>query len=198
MNQLPFSQACENNKRPILQVLQKHLEGYSSVLEIGGGTGQHAVFFARCLPHLIWQSTDIPANVAILNRRLEQARLPNLPVARPLDVNERPWCSDSADVVFTANSLHIMSAQSVEKFVAESGNHCHSGGSLMIYGPFKYGGEFTTESNARFDLTLKQRDKLSGIRDFEWLDGLAQEAGFEMIEDNPMPANNQLLVWRRL
>ena len=198
MNQLPFSQACENNKGPILQVLQNHLDGYSSVLEIGGGTGQHAVFFARCFPHLIWQSTDTPANVAILNMRLEQAGLPNLPLARPLDVNDRPWSCDSADVVFTANSMHIMSMQSVVNFVAQAGSHCHCGGKLMIYGPFKYGGEFTTESNARFDLALKQKDEQSGIRDFEWLNRLAREAGFDFIEDNPMPANNQLLVWKRI
>lgn len=197
MDALPFSQACENNKLPIFGVLEKHLAGFSTLLEIAGGTGQHAVFFAEQLPGLHWQSTDIPSNVDSLNLRITAAELGNLPPAVSLDVNHRPWQVDSFDSVFSANSLHIMSAGSVENFFAEVGNHCVYDGKLMVYGPFKYGGEFTTASNASFDLWLKERDPVSGIRDMEWVNELADKAGFEFIEDNAMPANNQLLVWRK-
>ncbi len=197
MEALPFSQACENNKRPILEVLERHIANAGRLLEIAGGTGQHAVFFAQQFPEVYWQSTDIPSNVALLNLRITAAELGNLPQALSLDVNHRPWSVESFDSVFSANSLHIMSADSVENFFAEVGNHCIAGGKLMIYGPFKYGGEFTTASNANFDVWLKERDPVSGIRDFEWVNKLAIAAGFEFSEDNAMPANNQLLVWNK-
>lgn len=196
MSELPFSQACENNKQPILEVLLRHLAQCNSVLEIGGGTGQHAVFFAQQFPGCRWQSTDIPANVESLNLRIARAELDNLPPAADLDVNQRPWQCEPAEAIFTANSLHIMSAQSVENFFAEVNNHCRPAAKLLVYGPFKYGGEFTTESNAQFDVWLKERDRLSGIRDFEWVNQLATDAGFGFVEDNAMPANNQLLVWQ--
>ena len=196
MTELPFSQACENNKLPILEVLQRHLSKCKSVLEIGGGTGQHAVFFAQHFPGLRWQSTDVPANIESLNLRIIQAGLDNLPPALVLDVNQRPWQCEPAEAIFTANSLHIMSAGSVENFFDEVGNHCQGEARLLVYGPFKYGGQFTTESNARFDQWLKDRDPVSGIRDFEWVNQLAADAGFEFVEDNTMPANNQMLVWQ--
>ena len=196
MTGLPFSQACENNKLPILEVLKRHLNESSRLLEVAGGTGQHAVFFAENFPALHWQSTDIPSNVDSLNLRIQGASLANLPRAKPLDVNQRPWQVDSFDTIFSANSLHIMSADSVENFFAEVGNHCNENGKLLVYGPFKYNGEFTTDSNARFDLWLKDRDPLSGVRDFEWVNEMANNAGFRFLEDNAMPANNQLLVWQ--
>lgn len=194
MSDLPFSQACENNKQPILDVLLRHLDDCRSVLEIGGGTGQHAVYFAQHFAKVLWQSTDVPGNVDALNLRIEQAQLENLPRAIALDVNQKPWPSVSGDALFTANSLHIMSADSVENFFTEVGDHCKR--KLLVYGPFKYAGEFTTESNAHFDLWLKDRDPQSGVRDFEWVNRLAGAAGFELLEDNAMPANNQLLVWQ--
>lgn len=195
---LPFSQACENNKLPILKVLERHITKAGSLLEIASGTGQHAVFFAEQFPKLNWQSTDIPSSIDSLNLRILAAELVNLPPALALDVNHRPWSVEAFDSIFSANSLHIMSSGSVENFFTEVGKHCVEEGKLMIYGPFKYGGEFTTPSNANFDLWLKERDPVSGIRDFEWVNELANDAGFDFIEDNAMPANNQLLVWKRL
>ena len=195
--ELPFSQASENNKLPILEVLKSHLDNIDSVLEIGGGTGQHAVFFANIFPKLVWHSSDVPANVDSLALRIGRAALPNLPHPFPLDVNSRPWQCDKFDAAFTANSLHIMTADSVIGFFAEIANHLNSCGKLCVYGPFKYAGEFTTPSNADFDIWLKQRDPLSGVRDFEWVNELALAAGLELLEDNSMPANNQLLVWSK-
>ena len=196
-NTLPFSQACENNKQAILDVLQKHLSDGDTVLEITGGTGQHAEHFAEHFPNLHWQSSDIPSNVDSLNLRIAAAQLPNLPLAIPLDVNQAQWDCAMTTVIYSANSLHIMSADSVENFFAGVDIQLQEQGLLLVYGPFRYGGEFTTESNAQFDLWLKGRDARSGVRDFEWIEKLAESVGLELLEDNAMPANNQLLVWRK-
>lgn len=198
MSELPFSQACENNKQVILQVLQRHLQEGDRVLELAGGTGQHAVYFAENLPLLHWQSSDIPANVDILNLRIEAARLANLPSALTIDVDQPDWSCNEPTAIFSANSLHIMSADSVENFFKGVGENLEAEGKLIIYGPFKYAGEFTTASNADFDLWLKDRNPVSGIRDFEWVDDLAAKASLRLVEDNAMPANNQCLVWQKL
>lgn len=194
---LPFSQACENNKDPILDVLQRHVSNKETLLEIGGGTGQHAVYFADNFPELNWQSSDQPEHVDQLNLRIDAAGLPNLPRAFALDVNQPRWPCEIVDVLFSANSLHIMSRSSVENFFLGAGRCLLPGGLLLVYGPFKYNGKFTTESNAQFDRWLKGRDPDSGVRDFEWVNDLASAQGFALLEDNGMPANNQLLVWKR-
>jgi SAM-dependent methyltransferase len=200
--ELPFSQSCENNKDPILAVLQRHLAADERrqpfrVLEIAGGTGQHAVHFTTHMPWLRWQSSDVPEQIETLNIRLRAAAQANLPLALPLDVTQQDWPVDSLDAVFTANSLHIMPASAVAEFFRRLNSVIKDGGHLCIYGPFKYEGNFTTPSNAQFDLWLKSRNPLSGIRDFEWVNELASEAGLTLLEDNAMPANNQLLVWRK-
>ncbi len=194
---LPFSQACENNKGPILKVLRRHLDGSRTVLEIGGGTGQHAEHFARNLPHVRWQSSDVPDALDALNRRIRAAGLANLPDAVALDVDRPPGPGARFDAVFTANSLHIMGVPSVENLFAGLGALLGDGARLLVYGPFRYGGAFTTPSNARFDHWLKARDPAGGVRDFEWVDALARKAGLALAEDNAMPANNQLIVWRK-
>ncbi len=197
MTELPFSQASENNKQFILEVLRRHLGEGDRVLELAGGTGQHAVHFASNIPALHWQSSDIPSNVDSLNLRLTAAMLSNLPTAITIDVNQLPWQCDRATAIFSANSLHIMSVSSVVNFFKGVGEVLADSGTLLVYGPFKYAGEFTTESNAGFDRWLKDRDPVSGVRDFEWVNELATKAGLRLIEDNAMPANNQLLVWKK-
>lgn len=192
---MPYSQACENNKLPILQVLRQHLGKSARVLEIAGGTGQHAVYFAESLPGIYWQSSDIAENVATLNVRIEHAALENLPGAIELDVNG-DWPDQQFDAIYSANCLHIIAESAVENFFRGVGPRLNENGLLLVYGPFKYDGEFTTESNARFDEWLKARDPASGIRDFEWINTLADHAGLDFVADNAMPANNQLLVWR--
>ena len=197
MLDLPFSQASENNKQVILEMLQRHLKDGDQVIELAAGTGQHAVHFAASLPNIRWQSSDILSNVDTLNLRLNAAKLANLPAAIIIDVNRFPWNSESPAAIFSANSLHIMSANSVENFFKGIGEFLQDDGTLLVYGPFKYVGEFTTKSNADFDRRLKDRDPLSGIRDFEWISDLAAEAKLTIIEDNPMPSNNQLIVWKK-
>lgn len=193
---LPFSQACENNKRPILAVLRRHLVAPATVLEIGSGTGQHAVFFAAELPHVIWQPTDVAAHLPGIRAWVEACPSPNLRLPLALDVEWQPWPVEACDAVFSANTAHIMSWPMVQAFVAGVGTILGRDGRLFLYGPFHYGGQPTSPSNAAFDASLRRRDPASGVRDFEAVDALARAAGLTFVEDNPMPANNRLLVWR--
>jgi SAM-dependent methyltransferase len=193
---LPFSEACERNKGPILGVLRTAFAGCCRVLEIGAGTGQHAVHFARHLPQLHWQPTDRIEYLDDLARRIEAEGPANLASPVELDVLREPWPALSADAAFSANTLHIMSWPAVEALFAGLPRVLAPGAVLVIYGPFRYEGRFTTQSNADFDRSLRERDPASGIRDFESVDALARGAGFELAADHAMPANNQLIVWR--
>jgi SAM-dependent methyltransferase len=193
---LPFSDACERNKGPILEVLRTAFAGSTRVVEIGSGTGQHAVHFARHLPHLQWQPTDRAEHLPGLAARIAAEGPPNLASAVELHVLAEPWPAVRGDAVFSANTLHIMSWPAVEAFFAGLPRILDTGGVLAIYGPFKYGGRFTTDSNAAFDAMLRERDPESGLRDFEAVDALAEAAGLKLAADHSMPANNQLLVWR--
>lgn len=189
---LPFSQACENNKQPILDILAPRLSLQCNLLEVGTGTGQHAVFFARQLPHVCWQTSDQVVNLHHINARIAHADLVNLPTALTLDVSQ-PWPKQIFDAVYTANTLHIMSRQLVEAFFVGVGQVTKINSHVFIYGPFNYQGQFTSESNANFEQWLKQNNPLSGIRDIEWILALAKTQQLILIDDFSMPANNRLL-----
>lgn len=194
--QKPFSQACENNKESILEILRDAFVDVVRVVEVGSGTGQHAIFFARKMPWLVWQTTDLPEHHAGICSWLEEGPA-NALWPLTLDVMSDQWPVDGADGVFTANTLHIFSWEAVQAFFHGAGKCLLQGGVLCVYGPFNYGGNYTSESNANFDLWLRQRDPRSGVRDFEAVEQLATAAGFKLGSDNPMPANNRLLCWRR-
>jgi Protein of unknown function (DUF938) len=195
---LPFSQACENNKAPILAHLQRLLVNAHQVLEIGAGTGQHATWFAAHLPHLVWEPTELAEHLPGLALRCAGYPGSNLLPPMALDVCQHPWPVTVHEAVFCANCLHIMPFAATRQMFAELGRRCAPGTLLCIYGPFNYNGQYTSESNARFDLWLAQQHPDSAIRDFEAVDELATRAGFSLLEDNPMPANNRLLVWRKV
>ncbi|MEI8604988.1 DUF938 domain-containing protein [Pseudoalteromonas sp. B160] len=192
----PFSQACENNKNPILSVITAYLAQVESVLEVGSGTGQHSVHFAANLPHLQWHTSDRLVNHNGIKQWLDEAKLDNLHAPVELDLN-RPWPINTVDAIYTANTLHIVSKPLVEQFFTSVNKHLASKGLVCIYGPFKYNGNFTSESNQRFDEFLNQQDCQSGIRDFEWVQQLAEQAGLMLVDDIAMPANNQLLIFKR-
>ena len=192
----PFSQACENNKGPILEVLKTVFNKTESVLEIGSGTGQHSVFFAEQLPHLQWYTSDRHINHEGINLWLKEANLTNLHGPLELDLNYA-WPVNNVDAIYTANTFHIVSWQLVEQFFKGVSTHLVSQGVVCIYGPFKYQGQFTSASNEEFDRFLTQRDPFSGIRDFEVIEQLATQASLTLISDTAMPANNQLLVFKR-
>ncbi|MDZ7783368.1 MAG: DUF938 domain-containing protein [Halioglobus sp.] len=197
MDNLPYSQACENNKRYILEVLREVFADREQVLEIASGTGQHACHFAANLPHLRWQPTELAQSMPVLRPRCAAYDGGNLLPERVLDVRDDPWPVPVGDAVFSANSLHIMAFDSVRRFFAGLARGAPEDVVLAIYGPFNYGGRYTSDSNARFDQWLAEQDRDSGIRDFEAVDALAREAGFTMHSDHAMPANNRLLVWRK-
>jgi len=193
----PFSQACENNKQQILDIISRYFHPGDEVLEIGSGTGQHTLYFCEKMPWLCWIPSEIPENLASIQAGLEGQAPPNLEAIKTIDVRDEPWPVPHINGVFSANCLHIMSAEFVPDFFRGAGAVIRPGGHLCVYGPFKYQGEFTSDSNKRFDQWLKERDAVSGIRDFEWVDELAGKQGFSLLADHAMPANNQLLVWQR-
>ncbi len=197
MNDKPFSESCVQNREPILAVLRVWFADRRHVLEIGSGTGQHAVYFAPELPHLVWQTADVPPHHPGIRAWLNDAALPNVRPPLALDANDTAWHSGRYDAVFSANTLHIMSWPEVELLFGGVGQVLEPGGTLVIYGPFNYNGAYTSESNARFDAWLKARDPASGVRDFEAVDALARAQGLVLQQDIAMPANNRTLVWRK-
>jgi SAM-dependent methyltransferase len=193
----PFAPSCARNQAPILAELQPLLRDAGSVLEIGSGTGQHAVHFAAAMPHLRWQASERTAHLPGVRLWLDEAALPNTPAPITLDVAEGPWPDASFDAVFTANTLHIMGWSQVGALFEGVAAVLAPGGVLAVYGPFNDGGEYTSPSNAAFDQWLKTRDAQSAIRDFEQVDMLARRIGLRLQADHAMPSNNRLLVWRR-
>ncbi len=194
---MKHSEACERNKGPILDVLKDVLKDHRRVLEIGSGTAQHAVHFGNNLTHLIWQTSDLQENIPDIAGRVELEGTDNVIAPVELDVTQQIWPVLEVDAVYTANTLHIMPWACVPDFFAGTGRILSSRGLLCVYGPFKYNGNFTSESNAEFDEWLKSRNSQSGIRDFEDVNMLALDQGLKLINDYSMPANNQLIVWGR-
>jgi len=193
----PYAESCEQNQDPILDVLQEISSDRQHVLEIASGTGQHAVYFGRALPHLTWQTSELAQNHEGIQAWLDEALLPNVLPPISIDVNDPDWPIGKVDSIFNANTVHIVAWEAVESMFDGVARVLDAGGLLCLYGPFNYGGNFTSESNARFDVWLKMRDPNSGVRDFEALNQLAESHGLELQKDVAMPANNRILVWRR-
>ena len=191
-----FSEACERNREPILQVLRRMFADRTAVLEIGSGTGQHAAYFAPALPHLAWQPSDVGENLPSIRLWREEAQTPRLAEPIELDVDQ-PFPAVQADAAFSANTCHILSWPQVERMFAGIAALLPKRGVLALYGPFNYGGKHTSPSNAEFDAWLRGRDQKSGVRDFEAIAALAGRYGLTVEEDNAMPANNRLLVFRK-
>jgi SAM-dependent methyltransferase len=192
----PDAPSCLRNREPILEVLRDHFADRRNVLEIGSGTGQHAIFFAAALSHLSWQTSEQLENLPGIRAWLDEATLPNTPAPLELDVMGA-WPPQRYDAIFSANTLHIMSWAEVERVFSRLPDAMTGDAVLAIYGPFNYAGRFTSESNAAFDVSLKERGSHQGIRDFEAVDALAVTAGLTLIEDRAMPSNNRCLVWKR-
>jgi Protein of unknown function (DUF938) len=184
----PFSESCERNRAPILATLKRVFRDRKHVLEIGSGTGQHAAYFAPELPHLVWQASDVTENLPGIRQWV------SMPPPIELDV-EKDWPQLDVDAAFSANTCHIMSWPQVERMFEGIGK-IRTLKTFCLYGPFNYRGKPTSESNARFDAMLRRNDAASGLRDFEKINALAEKAGLRLEEDNAMPANNRMLVWR--
>ena len=191
-----YSEACERNRAPILEILRDAFSDRRLVLEVGSGTGQHAAYFAPALPHLVWQPSDVAEHLEGIRRWVEEAAAPNLRAPMELDV-DGGWPAVKADAVFSANTAHIMSWRQVERMFEGVGRLLPPGGAFALYGPFNYGGRHTSESNARFDAMLRSRDAASGLRDIEAVIALGARQGLALEADHAMPANNRLLVFRK-
>lgn len=192
----PFSQACENNRHPIFAILERVLADRRRVLEIGSGTGQHAAYFAPRLPHLQWQTSDRRENHPGINAWIDDSGADNL--LRPLDLDVTgPWPEQTFDAAFSANTCHIMPWSAVEALFAGLGRVLTATAVVALYGPFKYNGAYTSASNENFDHFLRSQDPEQGIRDAGDIVALAAAIGLALVEDNAMPANNQLLVFQR-
>ena len=192
----PHSPACERNREPILGVLREYFSDRRNVLEIGSGTGQHAVHFAAALPQLIWQSSDRAENLPGIRAWLDEAALPNTPAPLEFDVNSS-WPAGPFDAVFSANTLHIMAWSEVQRLFAQLPAVATDDAVLIIYGPFNEQGRYSSDSNAAFDQWLKARGAHMAIRDAEAVDALADAAGFHLLADIAMPANNRCRAWQR-
>lgn len=198
---LPCSQACENNKAPILNVIQKELKEHTNVLEVGSGTGQHSVYFAPRLPHLQWQTSDVAANHPIIQAWQDHYPAPNLHAPVTFDLTTDLMLNSATDkyydAVFTANTLHIISWSLVKRLFALVGDILPTNGKLIVYGPFNENGRYTSASNQQFDTSLRQRDANSGIRHKEDIIALANAHHLTLMTQYQMPANNQILVFQK-
>lgn len=194
----PFSQACENNRGPILDALQALLADCHDVLEIGSGTGQHAVHFGAALPALRWHTSDRAENHAGILAWLEEAALANVVAPLELDVDQPAhWPGRLFDAVYSANTAHIMGWPSVVNMLGGVASLLTPGTPFLLYGPFCRAGRHVSESNQRFDATLRARDPAMGVRDLDALEAAAGQAGLVLADLLALPANNQILVWRR-
>jgi cyclopropane fatty-acyl-phospholipid synthase-like methyltransferase len=192
-----YSQAAENNKAPIADVMDKHLPPDASVLEIGSGAGQHALHMSHTFPGITWLPSEQQAVVPILEANLALYGSNNIQSPLVLDLTDFSWSRDSVDVVYAANVMHIVSESLGKRLVQLAADALNSLGQLMLYGPYKYNGQFTTESNALFDQWLKDRDPASGVRGFEAVIATAQCTGLALTQNYAMPANNQMLIFKR-
>jgi len=191
----PYSESCEQNREPIFDVIEPLLQDCSSLLEVGSGTGQHAVYFAEKLPHITWHTSDQAEYIPGINAWLEDAALSNTRAPIELNVTTSTWPTLHTDAVFSANTCHIMHWADVESLFTGIGELLKPDGKFILYGPFNYDGRYTSESDARFDQWLQSRDPMSGVRDFESVDRLAEDAGLTLQQDYAMPANNRILYW---
>jgi len=198
----PYSVACDQNREPILAVLKALLTTqltctHHSLLEIGTGTGQHAVYFGEALPRVLWQCSDQPRYHAGIQLWLDEANLPNVLTPLSLNVSDDIWPTTQYDLLYCANVMHIMHWHNVIDLFQRGAPCIKPGGLMVCYGPFNVAGQYTSASNAQFDQSLKMRDPASGIRNVEDIERLANDVDLHLIQDNEMPANNRILVWQK-
>ncbi|MDH3326978.1 MAG: class I SAM-dependent methyltransferase [Gammaproteobacteria bacterium] len=192
----PFAESCEQNKHVIFDAIKFEFSEHKDILEIGSGTGQHAVFFAAQLPHLSWQPSEQDENISGITEWLKDYPHDNIPHPISLDVTKK-WPKKTFDGVFSANTAHIMGWEEVKYLFKGVGNTLNPNGTFCLYGPFNHNQQFTSESNARFDQWLKQQNPVRGIRDFEDLNNLARENNLIFKKEIEMPHNNKILIWKK-
>lgn len=197
MAERPYAEYAARNAAPILEILQREFGSASHVLEIGSGTGQHAVAFAAAMDHLHWQTSDLDENHAGIRAWIDGSGIENIAPPLSMDVRDAGVERGAYDAAFSSNTAHIMGINAVERMFFLVGETLRPGGVFCLYGPFRQGGEFNTQSNADFDANLRQRDFVMGIRDVEKLDEFALAAGLQRVRFYAVPSNNNVAVWIR-
>lgn len=193
-----YSPAADKNKSPILSVLSNYLKDADRVFEIGSGSGQHAIYMAASLPTIGWQPSDCASVLPLLTKNIETYGTPNLSLPWEFNLaNLSPVEKNEVDCVYAANVMHIVSESLGENLIRWAGSALSQNGYMILYGPFTYDGQFTTQSNRDFDFWLKSRDPNSGVRSYEWVTELAAAAKLSLVNDHGMPANNQCLIYQR-
>ena len=167
-------------------------------MEIGSGTGQHAVWFANELPHLIWQTSDLIENHSGILQWISDYPSTNLRAPISLDVAAEDWPNTEFDAIYTANTAHIMAWHEVQAMFQRAASSLQTNGLFCLYGPMKYAGEFTSESNRLFDQRLREQGAHRGIREFDAINKLAMDANLILLDDHDMPANNRLLIFEKI
>jgi len=192
----PDAPSTRRNRAPILKILTKELKGSSEILEIGSGTGQHAVYFSENLSRVTWHTSDRLINHPGVTSRVKSYKGLNLkpPINLHIGKNENDLLLN-IDNIFSSNTSHIMAYSDVKKMFKLAGRLIRADGKFFLYGPFKIGGKFTSKSNEEFNKKLKMQNSLMGLRDIERLDRLALKYGLKKYKFYEMPANNYLSVW---
>jgi SAM-dependent methyltransferase len=190
--------SAERNKEPILEVLRRVLPPRGVVLEIGSGTGQHVVHFAKALPQLTFQPSEMDSSQhASIRAWIAHEQLVNVRPPLAFDVARLPWPVSQADAIVCINVIHISPWEATLALMEGAGKLLPPGGVLVTYGPYKRGGVHTAPSNAEFDASLRSRDPLWGVRDMEEVETVAGKSGLRLVECVAMPANNFTLAFRR-
>ncbi|MBT8090193.1 MAG: DUF938 domain-containing protein [Gammaproteobacteria bacterium] len=197
MPEKPYAEYAQRNALPILEVLRHELRGHTEVLEIGSGTGQHAIRFAADLVHVQWQTSDVDENHEGISFWIAEAGLPNVRQPLSLDVTTAEVSDASYDAVYSSNTAHIMSPGAVKAMFRLVGRVLRPDGLFILYGPFRRAGRFNTQSNADFDADLRSRDPSMGIRDLDVLDILGIENGLRRVNLYAVPSNNFVAIWQK-
>lgn len=196
-----YAPATLRNREPIRDVLRQVLPARGSVLEIGSGSGEHAVFFANSFPEILWQPTDADLEcLASIAAWMAEMGRPNLRLPLRLDVKDRSWTAvadQGFDAVLSINMIHIAPWEACQGLMAGAARVLKRGGVLYMYGPFMIGSRHTAPSNAAFDDSLKAMDRRFGVRDVAAVAAEATLNGLTLEKQVPMPANNLSLIFRR-
>ena len=197
MSEKPYAPSCEQNRDVILTVLQPRLKGVRRLLELGSGTGQHAVYFAPALPHITWQTSDLEEHLPGIQLWLADYPVANLPPPIVLDVATDRWPTAKFDAVFSANTAHMMDATMAGAMLSGVARLLPPNGRFLLYGPFKKEGNFHGPNDRAFDQRLRSHDPAIGLKDIAWLDQFAAAEGLNLVEEIAMPANNFVLFWKK-
>ena len=192
-----FAEACERNRDPILAVLREVLPQSGEVLEIASGTGQHAAYFSRNLPNLVWQPSDLAHAFPSINAWREEFWAPNLYSPILIDLLGTNNVTIRADAIVCINVVHIVAWEGVEHLFKIAATVLEPAGILYFYGPYRYSDRILEPSNSAFDCWLKENNPVSGIRDYAAVESLANSNGFLFGGDIPMPSNNRSIWWVR-